>query len=76
MSEDPPPRLGRLIKTGHVPNSPEFGTCPPSSLAPTCGGSMKIIAFLTDYAVVDRIIDHLKLTFVAEKPPPGRSPNF
>jgi hypothetical protein len=37
---------------------------------------MKIIAFLTDYAVVDRIIDHLKLTFVAEKPPPGRSPNF
>ena len=28
------------------------------------------IAFLTDYAVVDRIIDHLKLTFVADKPPP------
>jgi hypothetical protein len=28
------------------------------------------IAFLTDYAVVDRIIDHLKLTFVAERPPP------
>jgi len=27
-------------------------------------------AFLTDYAVVDRIIDHLKLTFVAERPPP------
>jgi hypothetical protein len=25
---------------------------------------------LTDYAVVGRIIDHLKLTFVAEKPPP------
>jgi hypothetical protein len=31
---------------------------------------MKIIAFLTDYAVVDRIINHLKLTFVANKPPP------
>ncbi|MDH7514128.1 MAG: hypothetical protein QHH14_14375 [Clostridiales bacterium] len=29
---------------------------------------MKIIAFLTDYAVVDRIINHLKLTFVAERP--------
>jgi hypothetical protein len=28
-------------------------------------------AFLTDYAVVDRIIDHLKLTFVAERPPPS-----
>ena len=35
-----------------------------------CGGTMKIIAFLTDYAVVDRIIDHLKLTFVTERPPP------
>ncbi len=31
---------------------------------------MKILAFLTDYAVVDRIINHLKLTFVAERPPP------
>ncbi len=32
---------------------------------------MKIISFLTDYAVVDRIISHLKLTFVAERPPPA-----
>jgi hypothetical protein len=39
-------------------------------LCPRCGGNMKVIAFLTDYAVVDRIIDHLKLTFVADKPPP------
>jgi hypothetical protein len=31
---------------------------------------MKVIAFLTDCVVVDRIIDHLKLTFVAERPPP------
>jgi hypothetical protein len=35
-----------------------------------CGGRMKIIAFLTDYAVVDRIINHLKLSFVADRPPP------
>jgi hypothetical protein len=35
-----------------------------------CGATMKIISFLTDYAVVDRIIDHLKLSFVAERPPP------
>jgi len=33
---------------------------------------MKIIAFLIDFAVVDRIIDQLKLTFVAESPPPPR----
>jgi hypothetical protein len=33
-----------------------------------CGGTMKVISFLTDYTVVDRIIDHLKLTFVAERP--------
>jgi hypothetical protein len=38
---------------------------------PQCGGQMKVIAFLTDYAVVDRIIDHLKLTFLADKPPPA-----
>ncbi len=37
---------------------------------PRCGGTMKVIAFITDYAAVDRIIDRLKLTFVAEKPPP------
>jgi hypothetical protein len=32
--------------------------------------TMKGIAFITEYAVVDRIIDHLKLRFVADKPPP------
>jgi len=37
---------------------------------PRCQGEMRIISFLTDYAVVDRIIAHLKLTFVAERPPP------
>ena len=39
---------------------------------PKCGGSMKVVAFITDYAAVDRIVDHLNLTFVAEKPPPSR----
>jgi CubicO group peptidase (beta-lactamase class C family) len=38
-------------------------------LCPECGGKMRIIAFLTDYAVKDRIINHLRLTFVAERPP-------
>jgi hypothetical protein len=33
---------------------------------------MRIIAFITEYAVVDRIIHHLKLTFMADKPPPPR----
>jgi hypothetical protein len=40
-------------------------------VCPQCGGQMRIIAFLTDHAVVDRIIDHLKLTFIASKPPPA-----
>jgi hypothetical protein len=40
-------------------------------VCPKCGGQMKIISFLTDWDVVDRIIDHLKLTFVAERPPPA-----
>lgn len=33
---------------------------------------MKIIAFITDYSVVDRIIDRLRLSIVAGKPPPTR----
>jgi hypothetical protein len=41
-------------------------------LCPRRGGTMKVIAFITDYPVVDRIINHLKLTFVAEKPLPPR----
>ncbi|MGA2587753.1 MAG: hypothetical protein ABSF88_12120 [Candidatus Aminicenantales bacterium] len=41
-------------------------------VCPKCGGQMKVVAFITDYAAVDRIIDHLKLTFVAEKPPLSR----
>lgn len=41
-------------------------------LCPQCGGRMRLIAFITDYQAVDRIINHLKLTFVADKPPPAR----
>jgi thiol-disulfide isomerase/thioredoxin len=40
-------------------------------ICPRCGGRMKVVAFLTEYAVVDRIIRHLELTFAAEKPPPS-----
>ena len=39
-------------------------------VCPKCGGTMKVIAFITEYAVVDRIIDYLKLRYVADKPPP------
>ena len=39
-------------------------------LCPKCHAQMKIIAFITDYSVVDRIINHLKLSFRAEWPPP------
>jgi hypothetical protein len=41
-------------------------------LCPNCGGRMKIVAFLTEHSVVDGIIEHLKLRFIAEKPPPPR----
>jgi hypothetical protein len=41
-------------------------------VCPQCGGQMKVVSFLTDYAVVDGIIDHINLTFVADKPPPPR----
>lgn len=32
---------------------------------------MKIIVFIREFVAVDRIIDHLKLMFVAAKPPPS-----
>jgi len=35
-----------------------------------CFFKMKVVAFIMDYQPVDRIIDHLKLTSVTEKPPP------
>jgi len=34
----------------------------------------EVPAFLTEPAVVDRIIRHLELTFVAQKPPPAAAP--
>ena len=33
-------------------------------------GEMKVISFIKDHKVIDKIIDHLKLTFMAERPPP------
>jgi len=30
---------------------------------------MKVIAFIADYDAVDHIINHLGLTFIADKPP-------
>jgi acetone carboxylase gamma subunit len=39
-------------------------------VCPQCGGTMKVVAFITDFPVVERIINHLKLSFVAAKPPP------
>jgi len=31
---------------------------------------MRVIAFIEDHTVIDKIINHLKLTFAAERPPP------
>jgi len=44
--------------------------CRTAKRCPKCGSRMKIVAFITEVSVVDRIIDHLKLGFVAAKPPP------
>jgi len=37
-------------------------------VCPQCGDTMKVVAFITDYIAVDRIIRHLKLRFIAENP--------
>jgi hypothetical protein len=39
-------------------------------LCPQCGGEMKVISFIKDHKVIDKIIVHLKLTFMAQRPPP------
>ena len=39
-------------------------------ICPQCGGEMKVISFIEDHKVIDRIIRHLKLAFHAERPPP------
>jgi hypothetical protein len=31
---------------------------------------MKVVAFITDYPAIDRIIRHLGVTFAHERPPP------
>jgi hypothetical protein len=41
-------------------------------VCPQCGGTMKVIAFLSDFSAVDRIVNHLELRFIADKPPPPR----
>ncbi len=41
-----------------------------SLLCPHCSAEMKVIAFIEDHKVIDNIIDHLKLRFHAERPPP------
>ncbi|MFP4083154.1 MAG: acid--CoA ligase [Candidatus Aminicenantes bacterium] len=33
---------------------------------------MKVTSFIEDHKVIDKIIAHLKLTFMAERPPPSQ----
>ena len=37
---------------------------------PHCGAEMKVVAFITDYATIDKIIHHLGITFRTTRPPP------
>ena len=39
-------------------------------LCPRFGGQMRIISFIKEPKIIDRIIGHLKLTFEAARPPP------
>jgi len=38
---------------------------------PKCGSRMKVVAFLTEYAVVDRIIDPSEADVCRREPPPS-----
>jgi hypothetical protein len=37
---------------------------------PVCGSEMKVIAFITNYEVIDQIIHRLGITFTCQRPPP------
>ena len=37
---------------------------------PACAAQMKVIAFITAYPVIDKIIRHLGITFTHQRPPP------
>jgi hypothetical protein len=65
IEEDPPPRPSK----GWAEMIRKVYEVEPM-ICPRCGGKMKVVAFLAEPAVVDRIIPHLALTFAAEKPPP------
>ena len=39
-------------------------------ICPRCGSEMKVIAFITNYQAIDRIIHHLGITFTTSRPPP------
>jgi len=41
-------------------------------LCPSCGGRMRIVSFIEDPKVIDRIIRHLELSFAAGTPDGSR----
>ena len=42
-------------------------------ICPQCGGTMRIVSFIKDHKVIDKIIKHLNLTFKATRPPPPQT---
>lgn len=42
-------------------------------ICPQCGARMRIISFIEDHKVIDKIINYLKLTFKAERPSPPQT---
>ena len=42
-------------------------------LCTSCGGQMRIIAFIQEPKVIDKIIRHLRLTFHAKRTPPPQT---
>jgi len=42
-------------------------------ICPQCGGTMRIVSFIDDHKVIDKIIKHLNQTFKAARPPPPQA---
>jgi hypothetical protein len=38
---------------------------------PSCGALMKVVSFITEHAVIDKIVQHLGIKFACQRPPPA-----
>jgi hypothetical protein len=70
------PHLHFLVTGGGTDKKGQFHSVPHFNdplICPKCGATMRIVSFIEDHKVIDKIIKHLNLTFKAARPPPPQA---